>query len=172
MRVRRRIPGPELADRFTLAAEEAELLATLELPPHPRVRDLAEWQRIFTPLADIEELWRHEQLRADPQYLEANLDSLAALWNMTPRPHLDGRRPAELFLREILLDPPRPGELPPSPSGLVYCWHVIEVMRSASRFTHEFLAFVEAGRSPRGSRSARRRGWGSLQRARPPGRSG
>lgn len=168
MEMRRRLPGGEFADRFTLADEESKLVNTIELPDHPRVKGVAAWQKLFGEVDDFEDLWDHRTSWEEPHYLDDNFESLAALWNLTPRAQLRGRRPAELFLRDMLVAPFDEEELPPSTSRCVLCTRLLDLMEP-ERFTPEFLAFVEAGR-PRGAGAAQRRALGSIQRAKPPTR--
>lgn len=168
MEVRRRLPGAGLADKFSLAAEESKLRESLDLPPHFCVEGIAEWQRIFVSIEGFDDLWAHERLREDTEYLEVNGYDLASLWNMTPRPQLGGRRPAELFLRDLLLNPPTAEFSLRSSSGSVLCEHLLSLMNK-SQFTPEFISFVEAGRRENARGTRKLRPEGSAHREKPPG---
>ena len=99
-----------------------------------------------------------QQVRSFEEWLETRgpsklsretLDSLAGLWNLTPRDDLEGYRPMELYLRELLLAGPHidaRDEITNFGTRHVQCSLTEEMLRNEQLFTPAFFDFVEGDR--------------------------
>ena len=149
----RRLPHGSVGDRFHLGDHERELheLIRERLGQPPPRRTIEEWQAFFQGLDRLEELLDVDEHEEHRNFLVENWEQLAALWNLTRREDLGGRRPLELYLRELLLRPDDAVDERKLDEDWgtkhVPCPHTYETMHP-SLFTPEFLAFVAAGRPP------------------------
>ncbi|MEM7260512.1 MAG: hypothetical protein AAF488_00880, partial [Planctomycetota bacterium] len=104
--------------------------------------DVEELQRVFVELDHFEELFDHPILGDRSDLALDHDDALAAIWNYTPREELGGRRPIELFLREVV----RAGEIDVEQdygTKHVQCLHTGELLTQPDFFGPAFFAFVD-----------------------------
>ncbi len=138
----RRIPHYSVGESFHLGEQETQF--------KERAGDELEGS-LSIPVDELQALFRgvneYDDLRSHPKFVEHEvaLDSceeLAAMWNYTTREELGGRRPIELYLREIV----RAGDVDPEDdygTKHIQCEHTGELLTKPDFFGPTFFAFVE-----------------------------
>ncbi|MCA8960467.1 MAG: hypothetical protein KDC38_08140 [Planctomycetes bacterium] len=136
----RRIPHHSAGSAFDLADHEDDVRrrvgAELEAAFGHSVDHL---QALFQSVERFDELVAHFSNSARPGVHE---ESLAALWNVTCREDLQGRRPIELYLRELIRAP----EIDPDEdygTKHVQCADTGSLLKHADFVGPTFFSFVE-----------------------------
>jgi len=139
----RRIPHRTIGETFHLAEQEAQYKERVGQGLEGSLAiEVDELQQLFRDIDAFHDLRDHPEFVQRGAAVEVCEEHLAAIWNYTTRDEFGGRRPIELYLREIV----RAGEVDVDDdygTKHIQCEHTGELLTNPDFFGPAFFSFVE-----------------------------